>query len=559
MMQPRDGGRELRTSSTISVLFVLLFGYVSEAQACTEGQQRRCDPGDGCVGQQECTPRGTWDACVAVCCPGLACDPPGGQPGTGITQCQGLSEVCVCPVGQERVCFPEVQPVTFSSSGLGSRDFVATGASAPDTIGFAIPSTFSLSVRAAPGSGATQVAIVGTALAFCSRPGWIVPWELISAPTLPINISSSGDFLTSPFDATQWNNCAAGDLDSVEFYLHGEATNPSGRVGQTRVVRLRYLATIRVMTFNLDWGDCGPRCDPQPLRAGFIRNVIATYADIAGLQEASQPNQIIPPHYYDYRTTSNSGNVILSRFPIVSQHRLPLRDRDHRADLLDVVVDVGGIPVRILDTHGSVIDDVVHQQAQQVRDYLDHNNGRMALTADWNLGPPDIHQISDRFQDTYAIRAFGYSSDCPIIENRIDYVFNDALASQPLVALDSVALCTRPISGHRPIVTRFRLLPPPAPAVAQVTPSRGPIQGGTPVTIRGANFAPGATVTFGGIPATNITFVDAMTITAITPAHPFGPVDVSVTVNGQTSSRSDAFYFVLHPAQIMGMINGILD
>ncbi len=68
-----------------------------------------------------------------------------------------------------------------------------------------------------------------------------------------------------------------------------------------------------------------------------------------------------------------------------------------------------------------------------------------------------------------------------------------------------------------------------APTVASVSPASGPAAGGTAVTITGTNFVAGATVSFGGAAATNVSVASATSITADTPAHAAGPVDVVVT------------------------------
>jgi hypothetical protein len=65
--------------------------------------------------------------------------------------------------------------------------------------------------------------------------------------------------------------------------------------------------------------------------------------------------------------------------------------------------------------------------------------------------------------------------------------------------------------------------------ISNISPSSGLPAGGTVVTITGTNFQPGATVTFGGAPATAVTVVSATQIDATTPAHAAGPVDVKVT------------------------------
>jgi hypothetical protein len=70
------------------------------------------------------------------------------------------------------------------------------------------------------------------------------------------------------------------------------------------------------------------------------------------------------------------------------------------------------------------------------------------------------------------------------------------------------------------------------PHVTGTTPTTGADAGGTTVTFTGANFKPGATVTFGGTPATNVRVVDDKTITAVSPSHAVGPVDIVVVTGG---------------------------
>ena len=81
-----------------------------------------------------------------------------------------------------------------------------------------------------------------------------------------------------------------------------------------------------------------------------------------------------------------------------------------------------------------------------------------------------------------------------------------------------------------------------APVVVGIEPGSGRLGGGTEVTISGANFATGATVTFGGIRATSIVVEDAGTVTALTPAHIAEDVEVLVT-NPDTQANEVAFSF----------------
>lgn len=77
--------------------------------------------------------------------------------------------------------------------------------------------------------------------------------------------------------------------------------------------------------------------------------------------------------------------------------------------------------------------------------------------------------------------------------------------------------------------------PPAAPTVTSISPTSGSTSGGTSVTITGANFVSGATVSLGGSAATGVTVVSSTSITATTTAHAAGAVNVVVT-NPDTQS-----------------------
>jgi hypothetical protein len=85
----------------------------------------------------------------------------------------------------------------------------------------------------------------------------------------------------------------------------------------------------------------------------------------------------------------------------------------------------------------------------------------------------------------------------------------------------------------------------PAPAISGVSPSTGPVAGGTTVTISGASFQAGATVAIGGIAATGVTFGSAASLTAVTPARTAeGSVDVVVSnPDGQSATLAGAFTY----------------
>jgi subtilisin-like proprotein convertase family protein len=94
--------------------------------------------------------------------------------------------------------------------------------------------------------------------------------------------------------------------------------------------------------------------------------------------------------------------------------------------------------------------------------------------------------------------------------------------------------------------------PSTSPTVVSLCPGTGTINGGTAVTIAGTAFQNGATVRFGGVAATNIQVLSSTTITATTPAHTAGAVDVSVTnPNGQSGTLSGGFTYASIPANVL--------
>ena len=80
-----------------------------------------------------------------------------------------------------------------------------------------------------------------------------------------------------------------------------------------------------------------------------------------------------------------------------------------------------------------------------------------------------------------------------------------------------------------------RRLPPVVEAFAAlgVSPASGPPLGGTEICVTGADVIDGATVTVGGVPATNVRWLNGTTLAAVTgKAVRVGPVDVVVTNPG---------------------------
>lgn len=84
----------------------------------------------------------------------------------------------------------------------------------------------------------------------------------------------------------------------------------------------------------------------------------------------------------------------------------------------------------------------------------------------------------------------------------------------------------------------------PFPTLAAISSGAGGLAGGSRVALTGTGFLNGATVTFGGAAATNVGVADTTTLTATTPAHAVGTVDVVVTnPDGQAATLGLSYTF----------------
>ena len=85
-----------------------------------------------------------------------------------------------------------------------------------------------------------------------------------------------------------------------------------------------------------------------------------------------------------------------------------------------------------------------------------------------------------------------------------------------------------------------------SPTLSSVSPTSGPIAGGTSLTLTGTQFVSGATVTVGGVSATSVNVASSTSITATAPAHTAGSVSVVVTnPDGGSVTLNNAFTYTL--------------
>jgi IPT/TIG domain len=131
-----------------------------------------------------------------------------------------------------------------------------------------------------------------------------------------------------------------------------------------------------------------------------------------------------------------------------------------------------------------------------------------------------------------------------------------------------------PAGNSQPLAGGFTYAQPPVVSDVRETggptgPASGPTTGGTPVTITGTDFLPGAEVFFGGLPAAggvpsvNVTVLLATEIQAESPLFALpqhSPGSVAVVVrnpDGQSGSLNPGFVYFLLPAPLVIRLNPV--
>jgi hypothetical protein len=118
-----------------------------------------------------------------------------------------------------------------------------------------------------------------------------------------------------------------------------------------------------------------------------------------------------------------------------------------------------------------------------------------------------------------------------------------------------VRVVTRSGKSRKSRRARFTYLggttvPGGAPVVTSLTPSSGPVTGGTVVDITGTGLAGATAVAFGGVPAT-FAVLSGTVVRATSPAHAAGSVPVTVQTSGGTSVPVSYTYVPLPPPPLV--------
>lgn len=106
------------------------------------------------------------------------------------------------------------------------------------------------------------------------------------------------------------------------------------------------------------------------------------------------------------------------------------------------------------------------------------------------------------------------------------------------------SVATPPAGGQAGSELSFSATVLPAPTVVSVTPTSGPVAGGTSVTVSGTDLTDVQGVSFGSVPAAGYSVTSEGQLTAVAPAGTSaGAVPISVTTEAGTASSAQSFTY----------------
>lgn len=107
----------------------------------------------------------------------------------------------------------------------------------------------------------------------------------------------------------------------------------------------------------------------------------------------------------------------------------------------------------------------------------------------------------------------------------------------------TVAQTSFPIQGSNTNAVTAAIQIDAGITIDTVSPSSGPASGGTGVMLTGSGFTGATSLTFGGTAATNLNVVSSTSVTAVTPAHATGAVDVVITTPSGSATKTNGFTY----------------
>lgn len=437
-----------------------------------------------------------------------------GLPGQGFATV--FADVTTCPPGSASATQFSIRiPPTATAhdtrvvATFGSGATVPTNDSAFSYVGS--PVITSISPQFGPAIGGTTVTIRGTSFVGIICPTWTgtgtppasTAVRFGATPALSCN-------LAAPFDGTIITAVAPPGTGTQQITVTSQFTALStGTSGFTTAANYTYSAGPVIASIAPSSGPPGGGTSVTITGSGFAAGATVNFGSVsAPFVTVVSPNQIT--------TTSPAG-----------------------AGAVHVTVTIGGV------SSPSVAGDVFSYSSPVVTSVLP-NAGPLAGGTAVQINGSNFTSDAVVFFGTTQVPTTFVS---PILLQAVSPPSNTTAASIVDVIVQSSAGTSATSSADSFNYTN-------GPIIASLNPATGGTSGGIPVVITGTNFIAGATVMFGGTPATAVNVNSATQITALSPSvGTAGVVDVRVTTTAGVTpiSSLDEFTYTSSVPVVTGV------
>lgn len=231
--------------------------------------------------------------------------------------------------------------------------------------------------------------------------------------------------------------------------------------------------TLKVLTLNIHGG---VNWYGQYDLESIARYIAEVNPDLVGLQEVDRiwssmsrfediPGELARRlnMFYAYsasleRNNGNFGNLILSRYPLVSIFTELMPGSLERRSFGFVQVLVGGVRVNFVTTHLGLSDSDRLEQVKSIQQFVAQTDGPLIITGDFNGtdGDVSVNAFEGRFvdaQDQSGMKDRGtFRARNGVLVPRMDYIF-----ASPEFALRNFRIDDNYISDHLPLIAEFDL------------------------------------------------------------------------------------------------------
>jgi plastocyanin len=217
-------------------------------------------------------------------------------------------------------------------------------------------------------------------------------------------------------------------------------------------------------------------------------------------------------------------------------------------------VKFGGVATQVFNSTGTTLSTVTPPHAAGAVDVVvtngDGQSGTLAGGFTYVVPQPTVASIAPatgptsgftpitihgtNFQSGATVKIGGVAAiNVTVVDATTITALSPLGPTNEQVTLKQDVVVTNPSDASATLAAAFQYTRP-ALGVALVTPTSAPPAGGTKISISGTGFTTALTssITIGGVAATNVQVVDAVTMTATVPPHAVGAADVVVNVGG---------------------------